>query len=178
MKEVFTGAFYGTGAGINIEVGFIPDMVIIGNHTDGDVLLVAYPSIKRMTFSSGGTSEIKAGHTIKGATSGATGRVKQVLTDTGTWPGGDAAGTILLDTDTIVGTFASEAIYIDGEPGLDDATGAAVANIGFKSDAAVAGNTNVSGYVGAAGSNAKGFTVATADSEDAKLFVYTAFKFN
>jgi hypothetical protein len=177
MKQVYGGAFYGTGAAINIECGFVPDRVTIMNDTDGDVLLWAFPSIKKMAFSSGGTSEIKAGHTIVGATSGATAKVKQVLTDTGSWAGGDAAGSLILVAETVVGTFASESIYIQGESGTDDATGAAITNVSVNIGAAVADDVDVSAYVGSAGSNAKGFTVATSESEDAKLFVYEAVKY-
>jgi len=176
MRNVKTGFFYGTGAALNIECGFIPDAVILWNHTDGDVINFAMPSIRTMAFTSGGTSEIKAGHTIKGATSLATAKVKQVLTDTGTWAGGDAAGTLILESDTIVGTFTSEAIYIEGESGLDDATGAAVGTIGVDSDTEVAADTGVTPYTGSAGSNSKGFTLASGVSEDAKLFAYVAFR--
>lgn len=176
MQLSKTGFFYGTGAGINIELGWIPDTVIIENQTDGDVLIVAHPSVKTMAFTSGGTNEIKAGHTIIGATSGARARVRQVLADTGTWAGGDAAGTLILDTDSISGTFTSENIYYDGSSSTNDATGAAVANIGTKTTTAAAGVTTVSGYIGSAASNSKGFTVATGDSEDAKLFSYCALR--
>jgi hypothetical protein len=175
MQQKF-GFFYGTGAAINIECGFIPEFVIVMNHTDGDVFNFAMPSIRTMAFTSGGTSEIKAGHTIVGATSGATAKVKQVLADTGTWAGGDAAGTLILDSDTITGTFTSEAIYIQGESGLDDATGAAVGTVGVDSDTEIAADTGITPYTGAAASNAKGFTCATAVSEDAKLFAYAAFR--
>jgi hypothetical protein len=175
MEICKTGFFYGTGAAINIELGWVPDTVIIENQTDGDVLIVAHPAIKTMAFTSGGTNEIKAGHTIVGATSGATARVRQVLADTGTWAGGDAAGTLILDADTVSGTFTSESIYYQGSSSTNDATGAAVANIGTKTTTAAAANTNVSAYVGST-TAAKGFTVATADSEDAKLFSYCAMR--
>jgi hypothetical protein len=177
MKAVKTGFVYGTGAAVNVECGFIPDLVILWNHTDGDVMNLAMPSVRTMAFSSGGTSEIKAGHTIRGATSNARALVKQVLTDTGTWAGGDAAGTLILDSLSIEGTFASESIYIEGESGTDDATGAAVGTIGVDSDTEIANDTGITPYVGAAGTNSPGFTLATAVSEDAKLLVWTAFRF-
>jgi hypothetical protein len=177
MKAVKTGFVYGTGAAVNVECGFIPDLVILWNHTDGDVMNLAMPSVRTMAFSSGGTSEIKAGHYIRGATSNARALVKQVLTDTGTWAGGDAAGTLILDSLSIEGTFASESIYIEGESGTDDATGAAVGTIGVDSDTEIANDTGITPYVGAAGTNSPGFTLATAVSEDAKLLVWTAFRF-
>jgi hypothetical protein len=177
MKAVKTGFVYGTGAAVNVECGFIPDLVILWNHTDGDVMNLAMPSVRTMAFSSGGTSEIKAGHYIRGATSNARALVKQVLTDTGTWAGGDAAGTLILDSLSIEGTFTSESIYIEGESGTDDATGAAVGTIGVDSDTEIANDTGITPYTGAAGTNSVGFTLATAVSEDAKLLVWTAFRF-
>jgi hypothetical protein len=176
MKAMKTGFAYGTGAALNIEIGFIPDLFILWNHTDGDVINVAMPSIRTMAFSSGGTSEIKAGHTIRGATSNARALVKQVLTDTGTWAGGDAAGTLILDALSIEGTFASESIYIEGESGTDDATGAAVGTVGVDVDTEVAADTGITPYVGSAASASVGVTLATAVSEDAKLMAWAAFR--
>lgn len=178
MQGIKTGFAYGTGAALNIECGFIPEFVIVINHTDGDVFNFAMPKYRPMAFTSGGTSEIKAGHTIVGATSGAKAKVLQVLADTGTWAGGDAAGSLILDADTVVGTFTSEAIYIEGESGLDDATGAAIGTVGVDSDTEIAADTGITPYVGAAGTNSKGFTLATAVSEDAKLLSWIAFRKN
>lgn len=177
MKAVKTGFAYGTGAALNIECGFIPDLVLLWNHTDGDVINFAMPSVRTMAFTSGGTNEIKAGHKIIGATSGATAIVKQVLTDTGTWAAGDAAGTLILEADSITGTFGSENIYYEGSSGTNDAGGAAIGTIGVDSDTEAANDTGVTPYTGAAGANSKGFTLATAVSEDAKLLVWTAFRF-
>lgn len=176
MKNVKVGFAYGTGAALDIECGFIPDLVLVTNHTDGDVFNFAMPSLRPMAFSSGGTSEIKPGHTIVGATSGAKGRVRQVLTDTGTWAAGNAAGTLILEAETITGTFASEAIYIEGEAGLDDATGAAIGTVGVDSDTEVAADTGITPFLGTPAGSAKGFTLATAVSEDAKLLSWVAFR--
>lgn len=178
MQGIKTGFAYGTGAALNIECGFVPELVLLINHTDGTVFNFAMPKFRPMAFTSGGASEIKAGHTIVGATSGAKARVHQVLTDTGTWAGGDAAGSLILEADTVVGTFTSEAIYIEGESGLDDATGAAIGTIGVDSDTEIAADTGITPYLGSAASAAKGFTLATAVSTDAKLFAWVAFRKN
>lgn len=175
MHTIKRGFFYGTGAALNVVLGFIPDAVIIQNLTDGDVMNFAFPSVATMAFTSGGTREIKAGDTIIGATSGARATVLQVLADTGTWAGGDAAGTLILDRRTITGTFASENIYVLGSATTNDAGGAAVANQGVDIDTEVASDTGVSAYLGSETEGA-GFTIASGISEDAKLFGYVAFR--
>ena len=175
MTQIKTGFVYGTGAAKNVPVGFIPDFVILINHTDGDVFNFAMPAFRPMAFSSGGANEIKDGHWIVGATSGARARVVKVLADTGTWAGGDAAGTLILDAKTIEGTFGSEAIYIEGGTSTDDATGAAIGTIGVDSDTEIAADTGITPYAGST-TEAAGFTMATAVSEDAKLFTWIAFE--
>lgn len=181
-------SFYvrGTGAAINIPLGYYPDKVEIYNATDGDKIHHCHLMGGRMVmvFSSG-DGTIQAGDTIKGATSLATGVVVDVILDTGSWAGGDAAGWLILDFDTVVGTFASEAIYItrsaDGTIGdsADDATGAAIATYNQDIDtevAAATGNAGVSCYAGVAGSAAKGITIGSTISEDAKLLVVHCFR--
>lgn len=170
------GHFRGTGSAVNVECGFIPDCVITANFTDGTVINVAYPRFTPMAYTSGGTNEIKPGHKIIGATSGATATVLEVHQDTGTWAGGDSAGWLILDADTVVGTFTSESIYYDGSSGTNDATGAAVGTFGVDIDTEVAADTGITAYKGSSGSNSWGFTVASGVSTDAKLFSYTAFR--
>ena len=73
-------------------------------------------------FDSGGTTEIHAGDTITGETSAATALVISVTKDSGTWAGGDAAGSFLLRR--VVGTFDNnEEITADGSPGLSTVDG-------------------------------------------------------
>jgi hypothetical protein len=176
MPIAFKSLFvYGTGSALNVSLGFVPDYVEVTNVTDGDVLNRATPSIVTMAFTSGGTNEIKAGHVITGATSRATARVKQVLADTGTWAGGDAAGTLILEAETVTGTFASESIYYDGSSTTNDATGAAVGTPGQDVDTEVASDTGVSFYPGSE-TAAKGITLASGISEDAKLLHITAWR--
>lgn len=75
-----------------------------------------------IAFTGGGTHELVVGETITGATSTTiTARVCEVNLATGTWAGGDAAGTIVVDKFT--GDFAAENIKVSG--GSDDATVAA-----------------------------------------------------
>lgn len=174
MQTVKRGYFYGTGSAINISLGFIPERVEVHNFTDGTPFIVGFPAHKVMAFTSGGTSEIKAGHKLIGATSGATATVIAVLADTGTWAGGDAAGNIIIDADTETGTFASESVYSEGSANTNDATGAATAQMGFDSDTEIAAFVGISAYLGTAAGNSKGFTVAAGSSTDAKMFIWEA----
>ena len=67
-------------------------------------------------YDSGGTNEISAGDTITGETSGATGLVISVSLDSGTWAGGDAAGTFTLRR--LVGNFQdNEEIAVGADTG-------------------------------------------------------------
>ena len=148
--------------------------------TDGDIITVAYLGWI-VPFSGGGTTEILAGATIKGATSGATAKVKQVLLYSGSWAGGDAAGFLELVEGTLVGTFASENVYIDSDQtsGIDDATVTVnvVHNCAITTAAAGAtGTSAISRYEGAAGTNSKGFTIGSVIAEEAKVLRYTAYR--
>ncbi len=178
MAEDFQrGFFYGTDADINVEVGWIPDRVEIFDYTLGTSFDVGYPSGQLLAFTSGGTNEIKAGHTLIGATSGARAYVLEILADTGTWAGGNAAGNIIIDADSLVGTFESENLYYDGSTSTNDAQTAAVqAEMGYDSDSLVASSTDISAYLGSQASNEKGFTFAAASNTDSSMFVYSAFR--
>lgn len=180
-RQVATGFLRGTGAAINVELGWIPDWVRIVNLTDGDDIWENWLA-KVIAFTSGGTDEIKAGDKIHGNTSDATAVVQQVILDTGTWAGGDAAGWLILRPGTHSGTFQAETAYrenVDAD-GDDKITVAAADQDGIDIDTEVAATTtaatNVSEYVGSSGSNAKGFTVGATVSEDAKLLGYIAVR--
>lgn len=68
--------------------------------------------LRRVAFTSGGTTELTAGTQITGATGGATAKVMSIEVTSGTWAGGDAAGEIFLCSQ--VGTFQSENLNITG----------------------------------------------------------------
>jgi len=61
---------------------------------------------KQVAYTSGGALELLAGEILTGATSGATAQVVSSTLDSGTFAGGNAAGTLILDNQ--VGTFQSE----------------------------------------------------------------------
>lgn len=42
MNEVTVGTYTGTGAAVNVVLGFKPDFVLVANVTDGDILATAW----------------------------------------------------------------------------------------------------------------------------------------
>lgn len=174
------GCTVGNGAALNIELGFVPECVHLYNATDGTPYTIAYLNWV-VPFSGGGTTTIAAGSKIKGATSGATAVVRQVLLYSGTWAGGDAAGFFELLEGSLVGTFGSENVYIvnDSTSGIDDATVTAnvVHNCAITTAAASAtGNSAISRYEGTAAGFAKGFTIGSSLATEAKLLRYAAYR--
>ena len=65
-----------------------------------------------LAYTDGGVATIVAGLQITGATSEATARVLDLTLDSGSWAGGNAAGTLYIHTQ--VGTFESENLNIAG----------------------------------------------------------------
>ena len=174
------GCTVGNGAALNIELGFVPEFVQLYNATDGDIITTAFLNWV-VPFSGGGTTTIAAGSKIKGATSGATAVVRQVLLYSGTWAGGDAAGFFELVEGSLTGTFGSENVYIvnDSTSGIDDATVTAnvVHNIAVAAAAAGAtGTSAISRYEGTAAGFAKGLTIGSVIAEEAKLLRYVAWR--
>ncbi len=68
---------------------------------------------RTLAYTSGGTAEVAVGDTITGATGGATAIVDSIILSSGTWAGGDAAGTLNIHTQS--GTFESENLNVDGK---------------------------------------------------------------
>ena len=73
---------------------------------------------RTLAYTSGGTYEILPGDTITGATSGNTARVVSLTLTSGTWAGGDAAGTFTLDDRD--GALQAENLNVGGN--LNEAT--------------------------------------------------------
>jgi hypothetical protein len=175
------GTVIGTAAAVNVECGFVPAAVLL---TQSDGLLFTFARLSWvMPFSSGGTAIILPGATIRGATSRATATVREVLTSATTWAAGTAAGWLVLEEGSLVGTFGSENIVItnlaSGVIGTDDATVTVnvVHNVAFAAAAAPAtGNAAISRYEGVAASNAKGFTIGSTLSATGQLLTYMAFR--
>jgi len=165
----------GTGAAINVELGYIPDWAMVVNHTDGDKIHIGFPSMSIIPFTSGSLALVQ-GDQIKGATSGATARVVQQILDSGTYAGGDAAGWIIIDIETKSGTFQTENVYnnSDSTAGTDDASITVDVTSTIDVDTEVAGatgNAAITAYLGSSASAAKGVTIGSTISEDAKLLM-------
>ncbi len=65
---------------------------------------------RTLAFTSGGTYEVAEGNTATGAISGATGIIRRIAVSSGSWAGGDAAGSFTLDTQS--GTFQAENLNV------------------------------------------------------------------
>jgi hypothetical protein len=178
--QIKIGETVGNGAAINIICGFVPERVELYNATDGTPYTIAFLNWV-VPFSSGGTTEIEAGDEITGATSTAVARVSQVLLMSGTWAGGDAAGFLVLQEGTLVGTFGSENVYVssDSTAGINDATVTVnvVHNCALSTEAASAtGNSAISRYEGTSAGYGKGFTIGSSLSTNDKLLRYIAIR--
>jgi hypothetical protein len=84
--------------------------------------------LKALRYTSGGTYVMKAGDTIVGATSGATGVIVSRTIDAGTDAGGDAAGILILKCQ--VGTFQSENLNVEGNSNVATIAANSVAYLG------------------------------------------------
>lgn len=65
---------------------------------------------RSVAFTSGGTYQVLVGDTITGASSSAAAVITRVILASGTWAGGDAAGTLIFASQT--GTFSSENLNV------------------------------------------------------------------
>lgn len=180
MNNVRAGLIRGTGAAVNVQLGWIPDWVIVTNHTDGDKIHIGQPGKQIIPFTSGSLA-LSAGQTITGATGAAHAVIADVILDSGSYAGGDAAGWIVIDVESKVGTFQTENIYVssDSTSGTNDAT--ITVDVTFTQDidaevTGATGNAAITAYVGAVGTAALGFTIGSTISEDAKLLGYIAFR--
>ncbi len=178
MESFKSGVTIGNGAAINVELGWIPDRVEVYNATTGTPYNVGFPNRMVLTFTGGGTNEISVGEKITDLTTLATAIVKQIELISGTWAAGTAAGMIVIERDDISGTFGANACVGEVVDATDDFTNvAAQATYGFASTGDVAAaNTDIVAYVGVAGSNAKGFTMASGLAIEAKVLWWTAYR--
>ena len=100
----------GTGSAINVELGFIPDKVVVTNIEDRDEIFHAILA-PVLNFTSGGNDELKKGMLIVQSDAlGTWGQVKEVLVKSGTWAGGNATGFIVLEPGVGNGTFGNSKV--------------------------------------------------------------------
>lgn len=188
-----TGAVIGTGGAINIELGWVPTFVQVFQ-SDGLLTTSAFLTWY-VPFTSGGTVQILAGHSIRGVTSRAVANVREVfITAAGNWAAGTAAGWLSLEEGSLVGNFsASEDLVVTNlasgsittAAGGDATAGATtpanlVHNVAFAAAAApvLAGNAAISRYEGTAAQYSKGFTIGSTLSVTGQLIRFAAFREN
>ena len=187
----------GTGAAVNVALGFIPDWVRIANITDDDIIHEG-PLERVLAFDTGGASsggrELRGGQRIQGSTADKpTALIRDVAVHTGTWTAGTAAGFIILDLDEKPGTFTNNEDLkvatqvgnrLIGEHTFSEETYAIMSADGPSSVAFEIGGTTAKGaatdtiaaYYGTAGSASKGITFGSTISEDNKLLVVQAWR--
>jgi hypothetical protein len=109
-----------------------------------------------------------------------------VILSSGTFAGGDAAGILIVQEDSLVGTFGSETVVItnlsSGTVGTDDGTVTinVVHNcaVAAAATAATTAATSITRYEGSSGSASKGFTIGATLAVENKVLRYTAFRNN
>lgn len=133
-------------------------------------------STRTISFTSGGTYEIKAGDTITGATSTETAEVIEVTVTSGTWAGGDAAGT--LTCFDVSGTFQSENLDVGANSNVATISGdfgsrgtIAISSGTATFSVAQKGDIGVGCYVSS--SNVSGYIKEMTDSTHAKIITAT-----
>lgn len=170
------GFIHGTGSAINVELGFIPDYVRISNLTDGDLVTEGFLA-RVIVFTSGGTQVPKPGDILTGVTSSATAKIREIILDSGSWSGGNAAGWFICDAADINGTIQTENMDIGGS-GSNDVSVVVDVEFNLAIAAAVAGEATaadmVVAYVGSDANYAMGFTLGATLSENGILLYYFA----
>lgn len=184
LPSIKTGFVLGTGAALTVSLGWVPDYVRVINVTDGDKIHEWVRS-RFCAFTSGGTTEVVAGDTLEGATSGVRVTVDQVILVSGTWAGGDAAGFFVFREYQETGTLGSENVDLlergDGS-GTSQTNVAGVsaqtekAQVDTDTEVAAVASNGITPYVGASASAAKGFTLGTNVSESGKVLAYIAIR--
>jgi hypothetical protein len=94
-----------------------------------------------LAFTSGGTTPIAVSDTITGHTSGATAVVSRVVLASGSWAGGDAAGTLYLSSQT--GSFQVENVDVGASLDLATIAGDSVMVLGYELAFTSGGTTEI-----------------------------------
>lgn len=102
------GQFYEVSRSIDYNYKYVnlsPTAAPLVNTADS-----AYITNTQIAYTSGGTYQVAVGDTITGATSGVTAKVTGVTITSGSWAGGDAAGTLNLSGQS--GNFSAENLNV------------------------------------------------------------------
>lgn len=162
--QIQTGAFKGTGAAVNVSLGYIPSMVRVFNARGATEFIVDWPGLPILGFDSGST-EIRPGDVLADASAGGSFTVASITLTSGTWAGGDAAGwmEIIGEAGTITNNNAlnlragenraavSDVATIDGSVNYFD--------IDTDTEVGTPASRAVTAYLGTT-TAAKGFTIA------------------
>ncbi len=183
---VRTGVIHGTGLALNIEIGFVPDVVILVNPNSAAAEKVSFHLVKKVivftSMTAAATSGIKAGAWIKGITSGAKALIGELILDTTT------TGLIIADVESITGTFQSENCQVyASEPGSAAASDNDITvvvdvefGVNIQTEATVTTiNDGILGYAGSATADppeAKGFTIGSTISVNTEILFYIAIQ--
>ncbi len=183
---VRTGVIHGTSAALNVEIGFVPAVVIMVNPNSAAAEKVSFHLVKKVivftSMTAAATSGIKAGAWIKGITSGAKARINELILDTAT------TGWIISDVEQITGTFQSENCQVyASEPGSADAADDDITvvvdvefGVNIESEATVTTiNDGILGYAGSPTTDppeAKGFTIGSTISVNTEILFYVAIQ--
>ncbi len=183
-----SGFIHGTGSALNVELGWIPDFVMMINLTDGTPIHMNFLG-KVAAFTSGGlatavggSKNIKPGDKITGlTTTGAFATIREVILLAGTMDGGNATGWLIFNAEDMTGTFTGENGEINDSGGNDITLTATEDEDGVDIDSEVTATTSaatsIQSYVGNADSGyAKGFSVGGTMGTNAKLFGYFAIR--
>lgn len=96
---------------------------IVSERILADLIECIFGIVWTMNFDSGGTFEPQPGHEIEGETDGETAIIQAVSLDSGTWAGGDAAGSFILRR--VSGVFGNnETLQIHGNADVATVDGA------------------------------------------------------
>jgi len=128
-------------AQITSNPGKLWDVTLVSDGSNAGVAQLLDGTPVTLDYDSGGTTTPTIGETITGATSGRVGTLVSYTTDSGTWAGGDAAGTMSL----IVCSGA--ALYTDDEPLTGSTSGANMATANGTGDAGAGGTVIWNGEV-------------------------------
>jgi len=109
LLRLISRGYQTVAAGVFPEFPELPEIFLPSLESRTSVYTASYT----LAFTSGGTTEIEAGDEIEGNTSEATSTVTSVTLDSGSWAGGDAAGTIYHTGQS--GTFESETLTVDSD---------------------------------------------------------------
>lgn len=103
--------------GFNVTGRVVEDFDSILDRTRCTIISVdSYNGYRSVDFTDGGTTEIEVGDTITGASSAATAVIQIVDLDSGSWAGGDAAGTFWINQQS--GTFQAENLNVGASSNL------------------------------------------------------------